>query len=223
MLNFGLACEGVTDQIVIENILCGYFVDEDDLDEQIKYLQPAFDETTSKQEGYGGWNGLLEYLGLKRFRDDVVNFKNVIVQVDTDVSNNLGFDVAAYDENNEELPVEVLIEKVVARLIDKIAEGQPEFYQKNQDKIIFCVAVHSIECWLLAHYNPNKHKIKSCEAELRRVIAQKYKSLTKFKTDYKFYDLLSSPLLKRKVLIKTAKVDTSLNVFINKLSPIHQK
>ena len=33
MNKFGLACEGITDHIVLENILCGYFEDFPDLDE----------------------------------------------------------------------------------------------------------------------------------------------------------------------------------------------
>lgn len=43
-MKFGLACEGITDQISLENILCGYFEDPD-LDEDIQYLQPFLDET----------------------------------------------------------------------------------------------------------------------------------------------------------------------------------
>jgi len=87
MAKFALACEGVTDQIVIENILCGFYKDYDDLDEEIQPLQPPFDATTQKhKEGeFGGWERLLEYLSLKRFRDDVLNSEYVIIQIDTDI------------------------------------------------------------------------------------------------------------------------------------------
>jgi len=37
-MDFGLAYEGITGHITIENILCGYFNDIDDLDENIVYL-----------------------------------------------------------------------------------------------------------------------------------------------------------------------------------------
>ena len=50
MVKFGLACEGITDHIVIENILCGFYKDYDDLDEEIQAFQPAYDETTKKQK-----------------------------------------------------------------------------------------------------------------------------------------------------------------------------
>jgi len=39
MAKFALACEGITDQIVIENILCGFYQGYDDLDEEIQPLQ----------------------------------------------------------------------------------------------------------------------------------------------------------------------------------------
>jgi hypothetical protein len=68
---FGLACEGPTDQITIENILCGYFGNPD-LDADITKLQPPFDETDQKQ-GTGGWPILLKYLASARFRDDILN------------------------------------------------------------------------------------------------------------------------------------------------------
>ncbi|MEA3490846.1 MAG: hypothetical protein U9R27_03010 [Campylobacterota bacterium] len=60
MAKFGLACEGITDQIVIENILCGFYKDYDDLDEEIIPFEPLRDETDKKQEeNSGGWNRLL--------------------------------------------------------------------------------------------------------------------------------------------------------------------
>ena len=221
MLNFGLACEGVTDQIVIENILCGYFHDEDDLDEQINYLQPAFDQTTNKQDGFGGWNGLLEYLTMKRFRDDVVNCSYVVIQVDTDVANNIGFDVALVDENNRELSVAALIDQVVARLVQQIEQGRAGFYDQHQQQIIFAIAVHSTECWLLAHHEPKKHKTQNCETQLKHAVKNKNKQ-ARFNKDYRCYANLSKRLSKHKVLIKTAAIDVSLNLFIQQLSLINR-
>jgi hypothetical protein len=46
---FGLACEGITDQITIENILCGYFKSKNLDDDEIKYVEPAFDESSQRQ------------------------------------------------------------------------------------------------------------------------------------------------------------------------------
>lgn len=94
MNRFGLACEGITDHITLENILCGYFDDEPDLDEAIIQLQPSLDETDKVQSGFGGWEMLLEYLQSTRFRDDVLNVEYVVVQLDTDIAEHANFDVA---------------------------------------------------------------------------------------------------------------------------------
>ncbi|NER00949.1 MAG: hypothetical protein F6K30_30375 [Cyanothece sp. SIO2G6] len=56
MAKFALICEGVTDQITISNILCGFF-DNENLDEDIAFLQPPYDVTTQKQK-YGEFGGM---------------------------------------------------------------------------------------------------------------------------------------------------------------------
>jgi len=63
MMVFGLITEGITDQIVIENILMGYFdKSEDEL--EFKELQPLRDETDeNKTQNYGGWDKVIEYCG----------------------------------------------------------------------------------------------------------------------------------------------------------------
>ncbi|MEA3228781.1 MAG: hypothetical protein U9P38_06900 [Campylobacterota bacterium] len=48
MAKFGLACEGITDQIVLENILCGFYKDYDDLDEEIVAFSPVYKLFTKK-------------------------------------------------------------------------------------------------------------------------------------------------------------------------------
>ena len=60
-MKIGLICEGITDYIVIENIICGYLgIDDDD----IYQLQPVLDETSQKQasDSFGGWEKVLTYL-----------------------------------------------------------------------------------------------------------------------------------------------------------------
>ncbi|MGK0290834.1 MAG: hypothetical protein ACI86H_002297, partial [bacterium] len=101
-MKFALACEGITDQIALENILCGFF-DDEYLDDEITYLQPPFDTTDAKQSGYGGWELLLDYLKTTRFRDDVVNNEVIILQIDTDISQEKNLDVSHYDSSNQEL------------------------------------------------------------------------------------------------------------------------
>jgi hypothetical protein len=213
MAKFALACEGITDQIAIENILCGFYKDYDDLDEDIQALQPPYDATTRKQkEGeFGGWEMLFQYLSEKRFRDDVLNSEYLIIQIDSNVSEHQNFSVSHSDSDNNELSIEVLIANIRKRLIEKIDTKQ-DFYQSHKDKIIFAISVHDLECWILPHYVTHKNeKIKGCEKALERAVQH---TITK---EYRAYDKLTRPLIKSKNLSKVIFKSKSLEVFINNL------
>jgi len=209
MAKFALACEGVTDQIVIENILCGFYKDYDDLDEEIQPLQPPYDKTTQKQmEGeFGGWEMLLQYLGEKRFRDDVLNSEYIIIQIDTDISEHTNFNVL-----HQDLSIRELIEKVIERLIKQI-DIKGEFYKLYKEKIIFAISVHSLECWILPIYRSYKNeKISGCFETLKR----ESKKIKVSKTQ-KIYDELSKDFLKYKKLMKIVSQSYSFQIFINSL------
>jgi len=208
MLKFGLACEGVTDQAVIENILCGFYKDKN-LKSEIKAFQPLFDATQQKQlEGeFGGWEILLKFLSTKRFRQEVINNHYMIIQIDTDISEHPNFNVSQHN-----LSVEELIEKVVERLILEI-DSKKEFYSKYKERIIFAISVHSLECWLLPLYKSSKNgKISGCFETLQRE-SKKIKVIK----DYKTYEKLSHDFLKYKKLINIASKNSSFQVFINRL------
>ena len=217
---FGLACEGVTDQITIENILCGYFKNPD-LDEEITKLQPPFDETDQKQKEkeFGGWQMLLAYLSTTRFRDDVLNNNFIVIQVDTDVSNEKGFDVPQVDADNQPLIPEVLITNVIAKLVATIESGEAGFYQQHSEKIIFCVSVHSLECWLYAHHNKkplSKPKITGCYKALSYLLPTTEKT-------YRCYDELSRVFLNRKNIDTVVEKDPSFCIFIQSLEKIEDQ
>ena len=66
MISFGLITEGLTEKIVIENILAGYFKNPD-LD--IRPLQPERDrKDENKFKGYGSWSQVFAYCRLKDFQ-----------------------------------------------------------------------------------------------------------------------------------------------------------
>ena len=212
---FGLACEGVTDQITIENILCGYF-NNPNLDLDITQLQPLFDETDQKQKNTGGWNELLTYLATTRFRDDTLNNRFTVIQVDTDVSNEKGFDISHVDAENQPLAPEALIENVITKLVATIDSGETGFYQRHAEKIIFCISVHSLECWLYAHHNKkplSKPKIIGCYRALSYILPSTEKN-------YRCYQKLSQVFLMREHIDAVVKKDPSFRVFIQTLAKI---
>jgi hypothetical protein len=211
MLKFGLACEGVTDQAVIENILCGFYSDNS-LRSEIKVFQPLFDVTQQKQlDGkFGGWEELLKHLSTKRFRESVINTEYMIIQIDTDISEHKNFDVLQHSLSTEEL-----IEKMIERLIVQI-DCKKEFYQKYKEKIIFAISVHSLECWILPIYNKKSEVIHKCFDKLSKEVPKVSKKL-KVNKNYQDYDKLSRPFLKHKQLIKIASQNSSFQIFINNL------
>ena len=205
MLTFGLACEGITDQAVIENILCGFYKDNN-LRSEIKAFQPLFDATQQKvKEGeFGGWEELLRYLSTKKFRESVINTKFMIIQIDTDISEHSNFDISQQNLSTEEL-----IMKVVERLILQI-DSKKEFYQKHKEKIIFAISVHSLECWILPLYKSAKNeKINGCFEALQREV--------KISKNYPEYNKLTKLFQKNTELKKIVSQNSSFQIFINKL------
>ena len=188
MAKFGLACEGITDQIVLENILCGFYHNYDDLDEDIIALEPPRDETNKKQEeATGGWTRLLTYLSENRFKDDVLNNDFIVIQIDTDISDEVGFDVF-----KGTLSTPDFIEKVLDKLIEKIGI---DFYREHKNKILFAISVHTLECWILPIYKKYKNEKKTgCVDALRR---EAKKLNTEKNSDT--YDKLSQDLTKNKI------------------------
>ena len=114
MRKFGIIAEGVTDQIVIENILLGYF-DESGLDnDDIGYEQPLLDETDLKRAPEAaGWGMVFKYFELSKFKAAFQFYERLIVQMDTDVSEQKGYDVP-WREGGRELTPEELIVRVVS-------------------------------------------------------------------------------------------------------------
>ncbi len=162
MITFAGVTEGVTDQIVIENILTAYF----DTDVNVNWLQPSQDETDPKS--YGGWYQVFEYCQTKRFRKAFELNDYVIIHIDTDVSEKKHYDVPQQDEHGHKFSPEQLIEQVINKFKGLIGES---FYRECANRIIFAIAVHSIECWLLPFYyanDPIAGAIEKCADELRK-------------------------------------------------------
>jgi hypothetical protein len=208
MKKFGLACEGVTDKATLKNILCGYFSIENP-DDEIGELQPPFGESDG-----GGWRPFLAYLTLERFQDDVENNEFVIIQIDTDVSKD--FDIPHEDNAGNSFPMEILIENVISKLKEKINEKELGIYEQYADKIIFAISVHSIECWLIAHY-AEQAEIHDCFDKLKAIKFPKNTQLTKKQRNY---DAISSPFLERKNIEAAAEKNLSFQVFIQSLESI---
>ncbi len=214
MPNFGLITEGITDQIVIENILVGYF---DNPNIIVNPLQPLRDETDkSRMANYGGWTLVFDHCRSEKFQD-VFSFNDyIIIQIDTDTCDDIGYDISKTEiGTGREITPEELIEKVCQKLKELI---NLDFYHNYAERIIFAIAVHTIECWLLPLYyeDDNKSKIKGCLDTLNRVLTKKEDFTISAKTP-KYYDNISRKYLKRKTLMSKYQSNASLKIFIEEL------
>ena len=198
--------EGVTDKRVITNILAGYF---NNPDIKVTWLQPR-DTIPNTKEPPAGWTRVLKYCKTKQFKYSFQENEYVIIHIDTDVSPKETFDIAHHDENGILLTPEQLIAKVVNKFRSLIGE---DFYDQYADKIIFAIAVHSIECWLLPLCLPEKKaEIDDCMNILKR-------DLPNFQPkDHKYYQEISMEYANKSSLLKLYPENPSLKIFIEQLA-----
>lgn len=134
----------------------------------------------------------------------------MVIQIDTDKSFDTPFDVS-HEENGIKLSVEQLIEKVKQRF-DKLFEEAfgANFKAEFNNRILFAIAVHATECWLLPLYykkDVEKAEIKNCYEQLNKKIKGLQKTL-------KIYDAISADLRFPKKLKRASSANPSFNVFM---------
>lgn len=213
MKKFGIIGEGFTDQITIENILCGFF-DNEDLGEEIAYL-PSDEK--------GGWRAIFKYLTLEDFRNDTLSNEFIILQIDTDISkreqDSEEFGVFYKDDEGNELTIEALINKVIIKLVSKINEGELGFYEEYANKIIFAISVHSIECWLVA-YHGEQSETHNCDKVLLETKLPQNIQFSKSKKSRCHEKLSYLAFSERENIDKVAQKDPSFKHFIQSLEKI---
>jgi hypothetical protein len=210
MNDFGLVTEGESDQVVIERILFGFFENPDLL---VTQHHPRRDETF-KDKTTGGWGNLIEYLKSTAFQRTFEEVQFVIIHIDTDKSEEYG--VSKRDANGE-LTVEALIDRTTLKIIEWIGD----FYFGMRERIIFAISVHEIECWLLPLYysDSKRSKTTGCINTLNQILPQK-EGFSIHAKEYRYYEKMAKPFLKRKELNKCFPHNPSFAVFVSKLEQI---
>jgi len=202
---FGIVSEGVTDQVILEKILFAWTGDKD---LSITRLQPKENES-------GNWDKVFKYCQSDDFKGAFGFCDTVIVQIDTDfmltgeVSANFKIDI-------QHLTVEETIEAFKLKFIELIGN---EFYQENQQKIIFAISVNEIECWLLPIYFNNHTKAaktKNCIGTLNTVLKQKEGFYINEKR-IEFYEKISKHFKKKENIEEYGRQNPSFNTYVNEI------
>jgi hypothetical protein len=214
---FGLICEGITDQIVIRNLLIANFQNPDLF---VTELQPLQDATNENRSTDGNWHKVFQYCESQHFRDAFQGCDYVVIHLDSDVflSGELPEKYRLQIQTTDS--VETIIEKITDIL--KIAIGK-SFYEDYQNKIVFAIAVHEVECWLLPIYYPNDNskskKIAGCLSTLNEALSKK----ESFYIDSKkpeYYRKMAKHIVKMRLpdFKKYVQTNPSLRYFIAKLN-----
>jgi hypothetical protein len=144
----------------------------DDVD--VNPLQPVRDETDQNRQGnHGGWEKIFEHCQNDESILSALSSNDyVVIHIDTDCAEHVNFGVAL-TENGADKTDERLIAEVKELIASKV---NTDIYQSYQNQILFAVAVHSLECWLLVLYadtDKEAAKTKRCEYHLKRLLIKK--------------------------------------------------
>jgi hypothetical protein len=218
-MTIGIIAEGVTDLMVIRNILYAYGIEKN----QIRFIRPNLSEDATdrakkaptenismKGDEFGSWTLVIkectEQHNINIFFNNIIeDDKILIIQIDSDECSKYGV--------QEVIPINSLesIEMQRNRIIDKL---NILLNNLNKDKIIHAVCIRNIEAWILAmeKYNPQKKETSYYPDPKTRLKETGDRNL-RIKSQKEAYEVISNPLTKLKKLIHSTKYNYSLKLF----------
>ncbi len=156
MGDFAIIAEGITDQLVLKNVLIGLCSTDED-EPVINFEQPPDRLSRLSRLSHhgshapGGWDLVRRYLRDGRYKQALQTNRYLVIHIDTDVSEDYGVPKGDAGAEGD------LITRVVAEFRRFIDE---EIWAVHGERFIFAIAVHAIECWLLpALFDTQKAKM----------------------------------------------------------------
>lgn len=216
MHDFALVSEGPTDHTILKNILLGYFKNQREPDIHREHPDPQ------AEAQYGGWTLVLQYLRAKKFRQAFQLNRWLIVQVDTDVAEDRGFDLP---RQNAEGPLALadFVGQVVKRLQAEIGAVDLEIYG---ERFIFAIGVEQLECWALPLWFKDARgeqtvnctkRMGGCNQLRDELKAKNCWWIQGDKKDTRSYDLATREYRKRDILRLDGPRNPSLALFLKDL------
>ena len=212
MLTIGLIAEGSCDFVVLRFMLAGFL---DDPDAAVNPLQPP--QRADGTYEIGGWTKVLAFCASERIEDALKDNQLLVVHIDTDDCDKPGFDVSRRKPSGEELTVEEMVIAVREKLISTIGK---ERYARIGSRLVFAIAVESIECWLLPLYYTDTHAKKTinCINSLNHALgASERFTIDVHNKQHRYYEKVAKPYTKQKTLLGKAPRQPSCALFLNAL------
>ena len=201
MHTFGAIVEGITDFPVINSILIGYF---NDSRIDINLISPINFKVSSN------YDKVFKSCKPEKLKRAFLANKYIIIHVDTDVSASFGI---SHYEDSKALSPEQLIDKVADKFKHQMGE---EFYSQYGHRIIFAIAVHSIECWLFPILASLASEDKSAETD--NCCQTLEKTVPSFRKKYDYYQEITERYRNHDDLLKLYRENPSLKIFIEQLA-----
>ncbi|MEY9184968.1 hypothetical protein ABIG06_006495 [Bradyrhizobium sp. USDA 326] len=212
MPTFALVSEGITDQIILEQIIHQFLADRFDNDLDINPLQPLRDATdTAIAAPHGGWELVLEFCE-ERVMDALSANDYVVIHLDTDQGDHPNFGLHLICQGGDR-PYDELVADAIKIIAARVG-GQ--VYAAHVDRLLFAISVHTMESWLLLYFL-DRNEPKNSLSRLNRELTRQNKSpLVKEAAHYKRI----AGKIKRKRLSALNGTNTSLGMFLERLSAI---
>jgi hypothetical protein len=214
MVTFALVSEGVTDQIVIEKIIDEICSDNFDGSVEVNPLQPLRDATDRTIAPHGGWELVFEYCE-NRLEDALAVNDFVVIHLDTDQGDHVKFGLHLTNAGKPR-PFDELIVDTTKIIAGKLGN---QLYDSYADRLIFAIAVHSIESWLLLCLFDRNEPMNSLDRLNRQLRKSDRSVLTK---DARSYTRIARDI-KRKQLLNFGGEESSLGIFVVRLAALKQQ
>jgi hypothetical protein len=218
-MKIALITEGITDQYIIKPIIENYFKE---IDFKFNPISPSVDET-DKQTGFGSWVNVIKSCEVEDFEEMLLFNDYVVIQIDTDVSHQKGFDVPKVIAGVK-LEHKELCEKVIEKLKSLISK---DVLEKYSEKFLFAIGIHSTECWLIATVKSgrNKEETDNClfklnsQLTIKNMNAINPNNKNSFKSR-KTYHELARKFRNKKEIEKYSKYNVGFEMFVEQVKQI---
>jgi hypothetical protein len=219
MTTVGILSEGRTDQKVIRQVLLGFFADQGDAVDTLE-INPFFPPEVGLpgEPEEGGWTVLKRRLQDGHHLQALQYNDYIVIHIDTDVCDQPGYDVPRLDPTTQSaLDPAQLREAVKARLTEWLGR---DFAAPHGQRVLFAIAVDTIECWLLPLLEDKRAK-QSKTVGCAKAVNEALKRAGRDRLDkgdmLKRYADETAPYRKHKILLEKGRLNPSLDAFLGEL------
>lgn len=226
-MKVGIIAEGRSDLAVITNLLKGKLnIPQSD----IQYLVPEFDydETTLHQmriEQFSNWTIVKQSCQNRHKISDFIDVfeseRFIVIHIDSDTRQEVGYDVAEPINLNTSNDVICLRENIALKLTEWLGE-------EYKDKIVYAIAIQEIDAWVITQFvetidtdllsNPKDRLFRRILNEPNRFTARERREIFGLNNDkYQQYKLLTVGFRKQAKLRTFIDKNISLRAFCTEL------